>query len=61
MAIFHVTDSLRFTLALSTCSCTDGSTSTRPSRAAGGSRSHATKPPKSSSRTARQSSPWPAR
>jgi hypothetical protein len=53
--------SLRFTLAAAQCCSTDGRTATRPSRAAGGSRSQATNPATSSTVTACQSTPRPAR
>jgi hypothetical protein len=50
-------DSFRFTLAAEQYGATDGSTATRPSRACGGTRSHATNPATSSSRAVRQSTP----
>ena len=53
--------SLRFTLEAAQWCATVGSTATVPQRAAGGSRSHATKPATSSAVTARQSTPCPAR
>jgi hypothetical protein len=61
MAIFHVTDSLRFTVEAATCGATDGSTATSPPRPAAGSRSQATYSPMSSSCTWRQPRPRPAR
>ena len=54
-------DSFRFIVDSAAVRATDGSTATRPSRPAGGSRSQATNSPTSSSRTSRQSSPRPAR
>jgi hypothetical protein len=47
----HVTDSFRFTVASPQCGATEGNTATRPSRASGGNRSHATNSPTSSNRT----------